>query len=120
MLTIATNGLGADLSPAEDLVKFGNAMLNNTLFSAEVKEALITPQKLKDGTQTEYGLGFFSGTDEFGREYYGHGGGLVGGCSNLIIYPQEKMVVAVITNDTRVRVGNELHKIAKILLSEEQ
>ena len=111
---------GGFISTSEDLVKFGNAMLNNTLFSAEVKEALITPQKLKDGTQTEYGLGFFSGTDEFGREYYGHGGGSVGGCSNLIIYPEEKMVVAVITNDTRAKVGNELHKIAEILLSEEQ
>ena len=65
-------------------------------------------------------MGFSSGVDEFGRAYYGHGGGSVGGCSNLIVYPEQKMVVAVITNDTRAKVGNELQKIAEILLSEEK
>lgn len=75
---------------------------------------------MRNGEKTGYGMGFSSGVDEFGREYYGHGGGSVGGCSNLIIYPEEKMVVAVITNDTRAKVGNELHKIAKILLNDKQ
>lgn len=111
---------GGYISTSEDLVKFGNAMLNNTLFPEAVKQQLITPQKLVNGQDTEYGMGFFSGTDEFGREYYGHGGGSVGGCSNLIIYPDEKMVVAVITNDTRAKVGNDLHKIAEILLGEQK
>ncbi|WP_319503261.1 serine hydrolase domain-containing protein [uncultured Draconibacterium sp.] len=111
---------GGFISTSADLVKFGNAMLNNTLFPEEVKQKLITPQTLKNGEKTNYGMGFSSGTDEFGREYYGHGGGSVGGCSNLIIYPEEKMVVAVITNDSRAKVGNELHKIAEILLGEKQ
>ncbi|WP_303917964.1 serine hydrolase [Draconibacterium sediminis] len=111
---------GGFISTSADLVKFGNAMLNNTLFPEEVKQQLITPQTLKNGEKTNYGMGFSSGTDEFGREYYGHGGGSVGGCSNLIIYPEEKMVVGVITNDTRAKVGNELHKIAEIMLSDKQ
>ena len=109
---------GGFISTSVDLVKFGNALLNNTLFSEEVKEQLITPQTLKNGEETTYGMGFFSGTDEFDRAYYGHGGGSVGGCSNLIIYPEEKIVVAVITNDTNAKVGNELHKIAEILLED--
>jgi len=111
---------GGFISTSEDLVKFGNAMLQNTLFSEEVKQQLVSPQKLKNGEKTEYGMGFFSGIDEYGRPYYGHGGGSVGGCSNLIIYPEEKMVVAVITNDTRAKVGKELYKVAEILLSKEQ
>ncbi|WP_167609521.1 serine hydrolase domain-containing protein [Maribellus sediminis] len=111
---------GGFISTSEDLVKFGNAMLNNTLFSEEVKTQLITPQTLKNGEKTEYGIGFFSGTDEYGRAYYGHGGGSIGGCGNLIIYPNEKMVVAVITNDTRAKIGSELHKIAEMLLSKAQ
>ncbi len=109
---------GGFISTSEDLVKFGNAMLQNTLFSEEVKQQLVTPQSLKNGEKTEYGMGFFSGVDEYGRPYYGHGGGSVGGCSNLIIYPEEKMVVAVITNDTRAKVGKELHKVAEIILGE--
>jgi len=109
---------GGFISTSEDLVKYGNALLYNTLFPEEVKQQLITPQTLANGQKTEYGMGFFSGTDEFGRYYYGHPGGSIGGCSNLLIYPEEKMVVAVITNDTRAKVGNDLHKIAEILLGE--
>nr|WP_319265423.1 serine hydrolase domain-containing protein [uncultured Draconibacterium sp.] len=109
---------GGFISTSEDLVRFGNGMLNNTLFSEEVKQQLITPQTLANGETTEYGMGFFSGIDEFGRSYYGHAGGSVGGCSNLIIYPKEKMVVAVITNDTNAKVGNDLFKIADFLLED--
>lgn len=111
---------GGFISTSEDLVKFGNALLENKLFSEKTKIELVTPQKLKNGEATDYGLGFFSGTDEFGRFYYGHGGGSVGGCGNLIIYPAEKMVIAVITNDTRAKVGDELHQLAEIFLGEEE
>lgn len=107
---------GGFISTSEDLIKFGNAMLDNKLFSEKTKQQLITPQKLKNGKHTEYGMGFLSGTDAFGREYYGHGGGSVGGCGNLIIYPKEKVVVAVITNDSRAKVGNDLHKLADIFI----
>ena len=74
--------------------------------------------ELANGKATEYGMGFFSGTDEFGRFYYGHGGGSIGGCGNLIIYPEEKVVVAVITNDSNAKVGKEVHKLAEIFLTE--
>ena len=80
--------------------------------------ALVTPQKLKNGKATGYGMGFFSGTDGYGRFYYGHGGGSVGGCGNLIIYPNEKVVVAVITNDTRAKIGNDLHQLAEIFVGD--
>uniref|UniRef100_UPI003216FBA0 serine hydrolase domain-containing protein n=1 Tax=uncultured Draconibacterium sp. TaxID=1573823 RepID=UPI003216FBA0 len=110
---------GGFISTSEDLVKFGNAMLNNTLFSEKTKLELVTPQKLKSGKDTEYGMGFFSGTDKYGRYYYGHGGGSIGGCGNLIIYPENKIVVAVITNDSRAKVGDELHQLAEIFVGED-
>jgi len=109
---------GGFISTSEDLVKFGNAMLENKLFSEKTKIELVTPQILKNGKATQYGMGFFSGTDEFGRFYYGHGGGSVGGCGNLIIYPEGKVVVAVITNDTRAKVGDDLHKLAELFLGD--
>ncbi|NQU87783.1 MAG: beta-lactamase family protein [Mariniphaga sp.] len=109
---------GGFLSTSEDLVKFGNAMLDNTLFSEEIKTELVTSQKLNNGTETGYGLGFFSGVNEFGRKYYGHGGGSVGGCGNLLIFPETNMVVAVITNDTNAKVGNDIHKLAEIFMKD--
>lgn len=109
---------GGFISTSEDLVKFGNAMLDNVIFSEKTKIQLVKPQVLKNGKETEYGMGFFSGEDEFGRFYYGHGGGSVGGCGNLLIYPEEKIVIAVITNDTRAKVGDEIHKLAEIFLKQ--
>lgn len=90
------------------------------LFSEKTKQQLVTSQKLPDGKETGYGMGFFSGVNEYGRFWYGHGGGSVGGCSNLLISPEEKMVVAVITNDTLAKVGEDIHKLAEIFMSEKQ
>ena len=109
---------GGFISCSEDLVKFGNALLENKLFSSETLMALVTPQKLTDGSATEYGMGFFTGTDAFGRFYFGHGGGSVGGCGNFLVYPEEKIVIAVITNDTRAKVGDDLHRLADIFAGE--
>lgn len=109
---------GGFVSTSEDLVKFGNALLNNTLFPEEVKQQLITSQKLTDGTETGYGMGFFTGVNDFGRKYYGHTGGSIGGCSNLIIFPEEKLVIAVITNDTSAKNRKEIHEVAEIFMKE--
>jgi len=109
---------GGFISTSEDLVKFGNALLNNTLFPEEVKQQLITSQKLADGTETGYGMGFFTGVNDFGRKYYGHTGGSIGGCSNLIIFPEEKLVIAVITNDTSAKIRKEIHEVAEIFMKE--
>ncbi len=107
---------GGFLSTTEDLVRFGNAMLENKLFSQEILHQLITPQKLISGELTPYGMGWFSGTNNHERKYYGHGGGAVGGCGNFIIYPDEKLVVAIYTNDTRAKVHNEIHDLAEMFL----
>ena len=40
---------GGFLSSAEDLVKFGNAMLSDTLMSLEIIKELTTSQKTSDG-----------------------------------------------------------------------
>jgi hypothetical protein len=63
-------------------------------------------------------MGFSTGANEFGRKYYGHSGGSVGGTSNLLIFPEKNMVVAVITNDSDSEVGKGAHKLAEIFLKE--
>ena len=109
---------GGFLSTSEDLLKFGNAMLYDRLFSEGIKMELITSQKMSNGKETGYGIGFFSGVNEFGRTYYGHSGGSIGGCGNLLIYPDEKLVIAVITNDSRAKIGDDIHRVAEIFMKE--
>ncbi|MCG6188564.1 serine hydrolase domain-containing protein [Maribellus maritimus] len=97
---------GGFLSTTEDLVKFGNAILDNVLFSEEVTKELTTSQKTNDGKKTGYGMGFAVRETSYGRKYFGHTGGSVGGTSNLMIFPEKKMVIAATTNDSNSKVTN--------------
>ncbi|QGY42636.1 serine hydrolase [Maribellus comscasis] len=96
---------GGFLSTTEDLIKFGNAMLNNVLFSEDVTKELTTSQKTSDGKEAGYGMGFFIRETSHGRKYFGHTGGSIGGTSNLMIFPEKKMVIAATTNDSNSKVG---------------
>jgi CubicO group peptidase (beta-lactamase class C family) len=110
---------GGYLSTSEDIVKFGNAILYNKLFSDSIKAELITTQYTESGDTTHYGMGWSSGVNDYGRSHYGHGGGSVGGSCQLIIYPAEQLVVAYLTNDSRSAIGKGIHDIAEIFLREE-
>lgn len=90
---------GGFLSTPTDLVKFGNALLNETLLRAETLETLWTPVNLAGAKPNpqNYALGFRVGGDDLG-EFVHHGGKSVGGYSFLLIYPQAKVVVAFTSN----------------------
>lgn len=59
---------------------------------------LWTSQKLKDGSPTGYGIGWSTRQDAAGRRVVGHTGGAMGGTSNLVIYPDQRLVLALIVN----------------------
>jgi serine beta-lactamase-like protein LACTB len=89
---------GGFLSSAEDLVRFGSALLQPGFLKAQSLQLLFTPQKTKDGMETTYGMGWFIGKSKSGQRIYEHSGGSVGGSSELIIYPEPHLVVAFICN----------------------
>ena len=88
---------GGFLSTAEDLVRFGYAMLNGDLLRPETTAMLFASMKTNDGQDTHYGLGWRN-WDLDGVRAVGHTGGSVGGSSILIMLPEEKIVVALICN----------------------
>jgi CubicO group peptidase (beta-lactamase class C family) len=110
---------GGYLSTSEDIVKFGNAILYNKLFPESIKSELITTQYTTSGDTTNYGMGWGSGVNEYGRAHYGHGGGSIGGSCQLLVFPEEELVVAYLTNDTRSAIGKGIHDIAEIFMREE-
>lgn len=89
---------GGFLSSTEDLVRFGDALLEPGYLKKESLAFLFTPQKTKSGEETSYGMGWFVGKSESGQRIYQHSGGSVGGTSQLIIYPERRLVVAMICN----------------------
>ncbi len=107
------NATEADLSgklPSEgyistpiDLVRFGNAVMDGSLLSSGTVEMLFTEQVLTSGETTGAGLGWEVSSIKFGDDQAsspvlscpGHG---VGGTTSFMIFPEQRMVLAVVSN----------------------
>lgn len=108
---------GGFLSTAEDLVAFGNSLLEGRLLKPETVALLWTSQKTKDGKDTEYGIGWTVDRDSKGRRRVRHSGGAMGGTANLVIYPEERLVVALLVNSDESFTGRA-PAIAEVFLDE--
>jgi CubicO group peptidase (beta-lactamase class C family) len=106
------------LSNAEDLVKFGNALLYSEFFSGDLKKQLFEPYLLNGKVPTQMSNGWFLMNDRSGRTIYGKSGGIAGGGSSLIIYPEEKLVVACAINLTSITEDYPVFEIAANFLPE--
>jgi serine beta-lactamase-like protein LACTB, mitochondrial len=89
---------GGFLSTPEDLVGFGTQLLAPGELKAETLKTIFTPQKTKSGEATEYGIGWFIHKTKSGKLVYEHAGGSVGGTSQLILYPEQRVVIAMVSN----------------------
>ncbi len=88
---------GGMVSTAEDLVRFGQAMLVART-SVEAAALLFESQRTIDGLATGYGIGWQITTDAAGRTLYSHSGNLASARAHLLIYPESEMVVAILAN----------------------
>jgi serine beta-lactamase-like protein LACTB, mitochondrial len=89
---------GGFLSTAEDLVRFGSTMMQPGFLKEETRKTMFTPQKTKAGEPIQYGIGWFIHKSHSGKLVYEHSGGSIGGTSQLILYPDAHLVVALVTN----------------------
>jgi CubicO group peptidase (beta-lactamase class C family) len=89
---------GGFLSTAEDLVAFARALLEGRLMRRETLALLWTSMKTTDGKDTDYGIGWTVDRDAKGRRRIRHSGGAQGGTANLVIYPEERLAVALLVN----------------------
>ncbi|MEP5610862.1 MAG: serine hydrolase domain-containing protein [Cyclobacteriaceae bacterium] len=94
---------GGFIGSAEDLILFGNAHLSGGFLSQESLDAIQKSQVLANGEATNYGMGWASRTDKDGRYRVGHSGGSVGGITQFVTYPKEKVVVAMVSNCSPLR-----------------
>lgn len=109
---------GGLLSTPADLVRLGSGLLNHEVLRPETVALLLKPQHLSDGTNTYYGIGWRIGTDSQKRLIIHHGGSIDGGRTFLLIYPDEKMVVAITANMSGVSINlREAETIAQYFLA---
>ncbi len=88
---------GGLLSTAEDLARFGGALLGGKLLSPGTRKLAWTSQKTRDGKRTGYGLGFQVRTWK-GRKEVDHTGGQPGTSTILYILPREGTVLVLLSN----------------------
>ncbi len=105
---------GGFLSTSEDIIKLGNEIIYSKLISKEAIKEIITSQRLSSGNKTGYGIGFSTVTSSNGTPKFYHTGGGVGASTILMVYPEEELVITVLTNLTGVTMldfGNALESI---------
>lgn len=83
--------------PAYDLSLWNISMMNRSLLSQDSYRQMFTSVKLKDGSDSHYGLGVFIGTHN-GHAQIEHSGEVSGFVSENIVFPDDKASIAVLTN----------------------
>ena len=56
---------------------------------------MFTPHKTSAGEETGHGIDWGVGKTPSGKSFYAHSGGSVGGTSQLIVYPDSRVVIAL-------------------------
>jgi CubicO group peptidase (beta-lactamase class C family) len=97
------------LATAEDLARFGAALVDPSFLSDQSRRQLFTPVPLVDGTPTGYALGF-QVLEEDGRRLLLQPGGGPGIAGWLAIYPDDRVVVAILSNATGAPLGDQVRR----------
>lgn len=88
---------GAIISTVLDLIEWQQALLSGRVVSPASVETMTTPGRLNSGEAFPYGLAL--GLAEFeGHRKIGHGGGIIGFRTALSHYPDDELIIALITN----------------------
>lgn len=95
---------GGFISNTEDLVRYGSALLRPGFLEASSLTTLFTSMKTTAGEETHYGIGWRVGTRD-GKAEISHSGGSVGANAFLALYPEQRVVVAMLSNTTARFVG---------------
>jgi len=86
------------LSSVLDLVKIGNTLLYPGFLKQETIDMITKPYILKNGQTSTYGFGLIVNKDNEGKPFLGQKGIVSGGSSALLIYPEDKLVIAIACN----------------------
>jgi CubicO group peptidase (beta-lactamase class C family) len=107
---------GGFLSTTTDLIKFGEAHMTEGFLSASTLKEFTTSQVLANGDSTSYGVGWRTYKHD-GLHGYGHTGGSVGGITAFRIYPEERLILVLLSNSSDTKYGEAGDKIVNWFLS---
>jgi len=92
-------GPGGIYATADDLLIWADALSRGKVMSAPYWTMATTPVTLPDGSISAYGFGFDLARSAAGARRISHGGHWRGFKADLSIYPENDVVVVILTND---------------------
>jgi hypothetical protein len=101
--------------PVGDLLTWDISIMNQTLLSPSSYAAMETPTKLKNGQDIAYGLGLTTGVRD-GHRLVTHGGEVGGFVASNTVYPDDKIAVAVLTNQEASPAASAIGRAVSALL----
>lgn len=109
-------GAGGLWSTAEDLVRFGLAVLGERIVSKAAVPRLYTSFKTTTGKTVDYGMGWGLNKTPAGRRFAGHSGGGMGGRAAIVVFPDDGVAVAITANFEGERVVEDAAAIGEIFI----
>jgi CubicO group peptidase (beta-lactamase class C family) len=98
-------GAGDMHATSNDLVKWANSFIDNKLLNGATQEMIFTPNK-------GYGLGWYIDTSEPAKYY--HGGTTWGYSSYIAIYPEDEIIIILMSNVSTMpteSIGGDIEKM---------
>jgi serine beta-lactamase-like protein LACTB len=109
---------GGFVSTAGDLLKFAQAHFHGRFLQPKTLDLLWTHQTTDDGTETRTGIGWQVAQTPKGRRLLVSGGNSIGGTVVMFVLPEERIVLAFLTNMTSAPIRGVPKKALEILLGE--
>ena len=114
-LTSAVLGDGGIYSNGLDLCKWISALYENRLISAEKQREAFGRTVLKNGKTIDYGFGWH--VEDFkGRSHPYHDGSSIGFRNTIVLFPEEKLMIVILTNRNEHDPKEEAMQIAEMFL----
>jgi serine beta-lactamase-like protein LACTB len=111
-MKIAGGGL---VSTAEDLARFGIAVLTHRLLKQATQEQMWRDGTTRDGKPTGYGLGWGVAAAQEGIRRFSHSGNQIGGASVFHVLPEVGLSYAIMVNLEDTEMGPMSRGVAQVL-----
>ncbi len=108
-------GDGSLAMPVADLLKWDMSIMDRTLLKPASYEAFETSATLKSGKSANYGLGITVVTQN-GHRVLEHSGEVGGFVSENVVLPEEKLAIAVLTNQEASTAASDIARAIGTLL----
>ena len=115
-LTSAVLGDGGIYTNTIEMSQWINALWNYKLLGSEMQIQAFTRKKLNNGAPIEYGYGWHV-EDYKNITHPHHGGSSIGFRNQLLLFPEQKLMVILLTNRNEGDPMNEAKKIADLYLN---